>query len=244
MGSWRAVSAVSESVLLPNTNRWDGASRRRWYEGSSLALRDGWLFWTPPGGGEAGRWRLQVGSAPGQAARLTHVQADMVLGARGGSIVFDEYAILDSAGSLLAKFAADTDGSGMSWRMPWFPAERVASFASAAGLTFEAVQIVRPQELTARFPGLYKHTTTALWLSYINPLVLALGCVGFTWVVIFNWMNPKPSAGFVGSLLMGMFMLVVALLFGGTAVLLFPPVFGRVIAREKRRHPGRFPPHQ
>jgi len=244
MGSWRAVSAVSESVLLPNTNRWDGASRRRWYEGSSLALRDGWLFWTPPGGGEPGRWRLQVGSAPGQAARLTHVQADMVLGARGGSIVFDEYAILDSAGSLLAKFAADTDGSGMSWRMPWFPAESVASFASAAGLTFEAVQIVRPQELTARFPGLYKHTTTALWLSYINPLVLALGCVGFTWVVIFNWMNPKPSAGFVGSLLMGMFMLVVALLFGGTAVLLFPPVFGRVIAREKRRHPERFPPHQ
>jgi hypothetical protein len=241
MGFVAQVSVMSEPVLLPKTNRWDRASRRRWYEGSSLAVRDGWLFWTPPGGGEAGRWRLKVGSAPGQAARLTHVQADMVLGARGGSIMFDAYAVLDSAGSLLAKFAADTNGSAISWPMPWFPPDRVASFASAAGLTFEAVQIVRPQELAAQYPGLYRHTTTALWLSYINPLVFALGCVGFTWVVIFNWMNPKPSDGFVGSLLMGLFMLLVALFFGGTAVVMFPPVFGRVVARAKRHHPERFP---
>jgi hypothetical protein len=38
-------------------------------------------------------------------------------------------------------------------------------------------------------------------------------------------------------------LLVVGLLMGGLAVLLFPPVFGRVLAREKRRHPERFNRH-
>ncbi len=52
-GSWRAVSVMTESVLLPKTSPWDGDSRRRRYEGSSLAVLDGWLFWTPPGGGSA-----------------------------------------------------------------------------------------------------------------------------------------------------------------------------------------------
>lgn len=234
---------MTEAVLLPKTKYGDGASHKRRYEGSSLAVRDGWLFWTPPGGGQVGRWQLQVGSAQGQAARLTHVQADMMLGARGGGIVLDRYVVLDSAGLLLASFPAERDGSVFSGPNPWFQADQVSSFTSAAGLTFEEVQLVRPQELAARFPGLYKNTTYALWLSYINPLVFALGALTLVGVAVFNVVEPKPSATFVGTFVICTLLLVVGLLMGGLAVLLFPPVFGRVLAREKRRHPERFNRH-
>jgi hypothetical protein len=117
-------------------------------------------------------------------------------------------------------------------------------FAAAAGLTFEEVQLARPQELAARFPGpLYKNTTYALWLSYINPLVFALGALALVGVAVFNVVEPKPSATFVGTFVICTLLLVAGLLMGGLAVLLFPPVFGRVLAREKRRHPGRFNRH-
>jgi hypothetical protein len=234
---------MTEAVLLPKTKYGDGASHKRRYEGSSLAVRDGWLFWTPPGGGQVGRWQLQVGSVQGQAARLTHVQADMMVGAKGAGIVLDRYVLLDSAGLLLASFPAERDGSVFSGPNPWFQADQVASFATAADLTFEEVQLVRPQELAARFPGLYKHTTTALWLSYVNPLVFALGALAFVGVAVFNVVKPKPSATFVGTFVMCTLLLVVGLLMGGLAVSLFPPVFGRVLAREKRRHPERFNRH-
>lgn len=234
---------MAEAVLLPKTKYGDGASHKRRYEGSSLAVRDGWLFWTPPGGGQVGRWQLQVGSAQGQVAGLTHVQADMMLGAKGGSIVLDRYVLLDSAGLLLASFPAERDGSAFSGPNPWFQADQVASFAAAVGLTFEEVQLARPQELAARFPGLYTHTTFALWFSYINPLVFALGALALVGVAVFNVVEPKPSDPFVGTLVMGTLLLMVGLFMGGLAVLLFPPVFGRVLGREKRRHPERFNRH-
>jgi hypothetical protein len=234
---------MTEAVLCPKTKYGDGASHKRRYEGSSLAERDGWLFWTPPGGGQVGRWQLQVGSAQRQAARLTHVQADMMVGARGAGIVLDRYVLLDSAGLLLASFPAERDGSIASGPNPWFQADHVASFAAAAGLTFEEVQIVRPQELAARFPGLYKHTTYALWFSYITPLVFALGALALVGVAVFNVVEPKPSATFIGTFVICTLLLAAGLLLGGLAVLLFPPVFGRVLAREKRRHPERFNRH-
>jgi hypothetical protein len=126
---------------------------------------------------------------------------------------------------------------------PWFQADPVASFAATAGLTFEEVQIVRPQELSARFPGLYKHTTYALWFSYLTPLVSALSALALVYVAVFIVVEPRPSATFVGTFVICTLSLVGGLLMGGLAVLLFPPVFGRVLAREKRRHPERFNRH-
>jgi H+/gluconate symporter-like permease len=77
----------------------------------------------------------------------------------------------------------------------------------------------------------------------MNPLGFALGALTLVGVAVFNVIEPKPSVTFMGTFVTFTLLLVAGLLMGGLAVLLFPPVFGRVLAREKRRHPERFNRH-
>lgn len=237
IGSMTVVKG-SDYSLEPRGSRWDSALRRRSYEGSSIAARDGWLTFTPGPERAAGAWSLTIGSGTGQAAKIVHVYGLIVRGLMGTGIYLDRYAVLDSHGRVLASFPSGVERPGSyDNNEAWFPAGDVERLADSVGMVYEEDQVDSPQEVVDRYSGLYEDAKMARCLAYHDTIFFVP--FGLSIMVIPVWYPPAPGDGW-GIWLLHLLIFSFGAAFAGFGVLHYPPILRRYRRWMKVKHPERF----